>query len=159
RKDAGKPPRNLGITMIAGGFGAVCFALFDVLVQRWGPAWGVGRMLPCIFWINAVLSLGLIPLFRAPLRAIPRASWPWLVGGTVLLGAQSIAFISTIAVYGHATSANIVYAARGLLSVGLVWLIGHWFMNAEQHLGPRVLRFRLFGALMMMSAIVLVVVR
>ncbi|MDZ4286777.1 MAG: DMT family transporter [Prosthecobacter sp.] len=158
RKEVGKPPRNLGVTMIAGGIGAVCFAMFDVLVQRWGPAWGVGHLLPCIFWINAVFSLALIPLFRAPLRAIPRAAWPWLVAGTILLGAQSIVFISTIAAYGHATATNIVYAARGLLSVGLVWLIGHWFMNAEQHLGPRVLRFRLFGALMMMSAIVLVVV-
>jgi hypothetical protein len=81
------------------------------------------------------------------------------LGGTVLLGGQSIVFISTIANYGHATSANIVYAARGLLSVAMVWLIGHWFVNAEQHLGNRVMRWRLGGALMMMSAIVLVVVK
>jgi hypothetical protein len=37
-------------------------------------------------------------------------------------------------------------------------MIGHWFMNAEQHLGPKVMRWRLAGALLMMSAIVLVVV-
>jgi hypothetical protein len=62
-----------------------------------------------------------------------------------------------LAVYGKATSANVVYASRGLLSVLLVWMIGHWFMNQEQQLGARVLRWRLFGAALMLSAIVLVV--
>lgn len=158
QKDASKPPRNLLITFIAGGTGAASFAVFDVLVQKWGPTWGVGRLLPCIFWINALLSFGLIFRFTAPLSAIPRQAWRWLTGGSVLLGVQSILFVSTLAVFGKATSANIVYASRGLLSVALVWLIGHWFMNTEQHLGPKVLRWRLAGALLMMSAIVLVVV-
>ena len=157
RKEAGQPPRNLGITLIAGGVGSICFAVFDVLVQKWGPAWGAGHLLPCIFWINAVLSLGLIPFFSAPLRAVPTQAWPWLVGGSTLLGSQSIIFVSTLAIYGKATSANIIYSSRGLLSVAMVWLIGHWFANQEQHLGPKVMRWRLAGALLMMSAIVLVV--
>jgi drug/metabolite transporter (DMT)-like permease len=158
RKDVSQPPRNLLITFIAGGIGSVAFAVFDVLVQKWGPGWGVGRLLPCIFWINALLSFGLVFRFSAPLSAVPGKAWPWLLGGSVLLGAQSITFVSTIALFGRATSTNIVYAARGLLSVVLVWMIGHWFKNAEQHLGPTVMRWRLAGALMMMSAIVLVVV-
>ncbi len=159
RKDAGQPPRHLLITFIAGGIGAIAFAVFDVLVQKWGPAWGgAGRLLPCIFWINALLSFGLIFRFSAPLSAIRPQAWPWLAGGAVLLGTQSIIFVSTLAIYGKATSANIVYASRGLLSVALVWMIGHWFKNAEQHLGPIVMRWRLAGALLMMSAIVLVVV-
>lgn len=158
RKDADQPPRHLLITFIAGGTGAVAFAVFDVLVQKWGPSWGAGRLLPCIFWINALLSFGLIFRFSAPLSAIPRQAWRWLGGGSLLLGTQSIIFVSTLAVFGKATSANIVYASRGLLSVALVWLIGHWFVNAEQHLGPKVMRWRLAGALLMMSAIVLVVV-
>jgi drug/metabolite transporter (DMT)-like permease len=157
RKDASQPPRNLSITLIAGGLGSICFAVFDVLVQKWGPAWGAGHLLPCVFWINAVLSLGLIPFFSAPLRAVPKQAWPWLVGGSALLGTQSIIFVSTLAVFGKATSANIIYSSRGLLSVAMVWMIGHWFANQEQHLGPKVMRWRLAGALMMMSAIVLVV--
>ncbi len=158
RKDAGKPPRNLAITFIAGGVGAVAFAVFDVLVQKWGPSWGAGRLLPCIFWINALLSFGLVFRFSAPLSAVPGKAWPWLVGGCVLLGIQSITFVSTLAVFGKATSANIVYASRGLVSVLLVWMIGHWFANTEQNLGATVMRWRLAGALLMMSAIVLVVV-
>ena len=78
--------------------------------------------------------------------------------GSALLGVQSITFVSTLAVFGKATNANIVYASRGLLSVVLVWMVGHWFQNAEQHLGPKVMRWRLIGALLMLSAIVLVVV-
>lgn len=158
RKDASQPPRHLLITFVAGGIGSVAFAIFDVLVQKWGPVWGVGRLLPCIFWINAVLSFGLILRFSAPLSAIPGKAWPWLAGGSVLLGVQSITFVSTVAVFGKATSTNVVYSSRGLLSVVLVWMIGHWFKNAEQHLSPTVMRWRLAGAFMMMSAIVLVVV-
>lgn len=158
RKDADKPPRHLLITFIAGGIGSVAFAIFDVLVQKWGPAWGVGRLLPCIFWINALLSFGLIFRFSAPLSTIPGRAWPWLTGGSVLLGLQSITFVSTVAIFGKATATNVVYSSRGLLSVALVWMVGHWFQNAEQHLSPTVMRWRLAGALMMMSAIVLVVV-
>lgn len=158
RKDADKPPQHLLITFIAGGTGSVCFAVFDVLVQKWGPHWGVGRLLPCIFWINAVLSFGLIFRFSAPLSKVPTKAWPWLLGGSALLGIQSITFVSTLAIFGKATNANIVYASRGLLSVALVWLVGHWFHNTEQHLPPTVMRWRLAGALLMMSAIVLVVV-
>ncbi len=157
RKDGDKAPRGLGITLAAGGVGAVCFATFDLLVQKWGPAWGAGHLLPCVFWINALFSFGLIFRFSAPLSAVPRPAWSWLVGGSVLLSVQSIIFVSTLAVYGKATSANIMYASRGLLSVVLVWLVGHWFANAEQNLGSRILRWRMAGALMMMSAIVLVV--
>lgn len=157
KKNQGQSPRGLGITLAAGGVGAICFAVFDILVQKWGPAWGVGRLLPIIFWINALLSCGLVFRFSAPLSAIPKPAWGWLTGGSVLLGTQSIIFVSTLAVYGKATSANIMYASRGLLSVVLVWLIGHWFNNMEKNLGSAVMRWRMAGALMMMSAIVLVV--
>ncbi len=158
RKDAGKTPRGLFITFVAGGIGAVAFAIFDVLVQMWGPTWGAGRLLPCIFWINGILSFGLIFRFSAPLSQVPKQAWKWLTGGAALLSAQSIIFVGTVAMYGKATSANIVYASRGLLSVMLVWMIGHWFMNQEQNLGASVLRWRMVGAAMMLSAIVMVVI-
>ena len=156
RKDRDNAPKNIGITLASGGLGAIFFAMFDVLVQKWGPSWGAGRLLPMIFWMNAGLSFVLIPMFKAPIRAIPRGAWPWLLMGSALISTQSIVFVSTLAIFGKATAANVVYAARGLLSVVLVWFIGHWFLNQEQHLGPRVMRWRLFGAALMLSAIVLV---
>ena len=156
RKDADRHPRGLAITVACGGLGALCFAIFDLLVQKWGPHWGPGRLLPCIFWINGVLSIGLITRFSAPLSAIRREAWPWLLGGCILLASQSILFVRSLALHGNATSANVLYASRGLLSVILVWWIGHWFMNQEQNLGARILRWRLLGASLMLSAIVLV---
>jgi len=61
--------------------------------------------------------------------------------------------------FGDATAMNVVYSARGVWSVAAVWLIGHWFANTEAQLGGGVFRGRLAGALLMTSAIVLVVSR
>jgi hypothetical protein len=142
--------------LVSGGLCSLCFALFDVLMQRWGPQWGAGRLLPLTFWINATLSFSLIAMFKAPLRSMPRAAWGWLVPGSILMGTQSILFVTTIATYGKATSANVIYASRGLMSVIMVWMIGHWFLNQEQYLGARILRWRMVGATLMLAAIVLV---
>ena len=139
RKQDGRRPHNVGITLLSAGFAAATFGTFDVLVQRWGPAWGVGRLLPIVYGMNGVLSLLLIPKFREPLSALPRAAWKWLVPASCLLALQSIVFVGTITVYGRATKANVIYSARGLLSILAVWLVGHWFSNAEQGLGRRTL--------------------
>ena len=159
RTPDGHRPRNVGITLVSAGGAAASFALFDVLVQRWGPAWGAGRLLPIVYAINAVFSLALLATLPAPLSALPARAWKWLVPGTVLLGLQAILFVGTLAVYGQATTANVVYASRGLMSVALVWLVGHHFANDERSLGPRVLAWRLFGAGLMLVAIVLVTTR
>lgn len=159
RKQDGRRPHNVGITLLAAGFAAGSFALFDVLVQKWGPAWGVGRLLPIVFAMNGLLSFSLIPKFREPLSALPRQTWKWLLAGSCLLAVQSIFFIGTLAVWGKAARTNVIYSSRGLLSVVLVWLVGHWFSNLEQGLGRRTLAWRLAGAALMLAAIVLVVTR
>lgn len=156
RRDANQPSRHVGITLVAGGLGSICFALFDVLVQKWTPAWGIGRMVPLIFFFGALLSFALVPFFRAPIREIPRGGWLWLAGGSALLGTQSALFIASFAIFGHATRANILYSSRGLFSVLAVWFVGHWFANEERSAGSVVLRWRLAGALLMMAAIALV---
>lgn len=148
--------RRLVLTLSASILAALCFALFDVLVQKWSPRWGSGRLLPIMAFYTALFSLGLIPMFRAPLRAIPKPAWPCLLGGVGLIGMQSFILITTVAVYGHATSVNIVYSSRGLWSVLAVWWVGHWFSNRECELGAKVLGGRLAGAGLMTAAIILV---
>ncbi len=148
---------HVGRTIATAGLAAGAFAIFDVLVQKWSPTWGLGRFLPLTIGIAGVLSFGFIPRFRAPLSELPRAAWPWLLGGTLLIAGQSVLFVSTIAKWGHAAPVNVIYASRGLWSVLLVWLCGHWVQSREQHLGGRVLAWRLAGATLMMSAIVLVI--
>jgi drug/metabolite transporter (DMT)-like permease len=157
-RTGGAKHHHVGSTIFYAGMSAAAFALFDVLVQRWSPAWGAGCFLPAMFWFVAVFSVVLIPFFRAPVSAIPRAAWPWLLGGCVLIGSQSLMFVMVIVKFRNATATNVVYSSRGLWSVVVVWGVGHWFANREQHLGARVLRWRLAGAMLMMAAIALVMV-
>jgi drug/metabolite transporter (DMT)-like permease len=148
---------HVGRTIATAGLAAAAFAIFDVLVQKWSPAWGLGRFLPLTLATAGALSFGFIPKFRAPLSALPRNAWPWLPGGAVLIAGQSVLFVSTIAKWGQAATANVIFSSRGLCSVLLVWLCGHWVQSREQQLGGRVLAWRLAGAALMMSAIVLVI--
>lgn len=152
-----RPKHAVGRTVITAALAAASFAMSDVLVQKWAPAWGPGRFLPLMFGVVAVLSFGIVPFFSAPLRRVPRVAWGWLVAGSVLLAVQAASMAYTLSVFGDATAVNIVYAARGLWSVIAVWLVGHWFANEEQRLAPAVLRSRLIGAGLMLAAISLVV--
>ena len=136
---------HVPLTILFAGLSAASFAAFDVLVQKWSPSWGPGRFLPVMMAIAAVMSLTLMPMFPAPLRAIPRAAWPWLLAGCSVFSVQAVMFITTIANFRNATAANIMYSSRGLWSVAVVWLIGHWFGNQERHLGLAVFRWRLLG--------------
>lgn len=154
-----RPRHAVGRTVLTAALAAASFALFDVLVQKWSPAWGVGRFLPLTCGTLAVLSFGFIPFFSGPLRAIPRPAWRWLGGGSLLLALQSSMFVYAIGAFGDATVMNIVYSSRGLWSVVAVWLIGHWFANEEQTLAPAILRSRLAGAVLILAAITLVVLR
>lgn len=155
-RTGGRKHLHVGSTILYAGLSAGMFALFDVLVQKWSPAWGAGRFLPAMFWFVAAFSGVLIPFFRGPVSGIAGAAWPWLMSGCVLLGAQSLMFVLGIARYGNATATNVLYSSRGLWSVVAVWVVGHWFANREQHLGASVLRWRLAGALLLLSAIALV---
>jgi drug/metabolite transporter (DMT)-like permease len=153
------PHTHLGQTLLFSLLAAGAYALFDVLVQKWAPQWGAGRFLPIMFAFSAAMSVAFVPFFRQPLWAIPRATWPSLAAGAFAMALQAFTFVSAVAFFGDATSMNVVYSARGVWSVVAVWLIGHWFANTEAHLGASVFRWRLAGAILMTSAIVLVVTR
>lgn len=150
--------RGVRFGLGAGLAAALAFALFDVLVQKWAPAWGAGRLLPLVMALAGAGSLGMIPLFREPLARIARPAWGPLAMGSVCIAVQGILLIGTVAVYGDATAVNVVYSARSLWTVLAVWGVGHWFRNSEQGLGGRVLGRRLVGALLMTVAVVLATV-
>jgi drug/metabolite transporter (DMT)-like permease len=137
---------------------ATAFAVNDVLVQKWAPTWGIGRFLPIMFACVALMSFAFVPLFHAPLREIPRKGRVWVAAGAIILGVQAVGILFAIGRFGDATAVNIVYSLRGMLSVVIVWVVGHWFLNEEQKLGRGVLTKRLIGSALMVSAVVLVVV-
>ncbi|PTY08386.1 hypothetical protein DB347_02045 [Opitutaceae bacterium EW11] len=156
RKDHARPASRRLLPLAAAVAAAASFACCDVLIQKWVPAWGVGRFLPLMFGSVAVLSVALIPRFSAPLTAVPRGAWPWLLGGSTAFAVQAAALAYAIGAFGQATGVNIVYSSRGLWSVLAVWKIGHWFGNEEQAMSAPVLRSRISGAVLMLLAIALV---
>jgi drug/metabolite transporter (DMT)-like permease len=157
--EPGRSATHLARSLAYGFTAAAAFALSDSLQQRWvGPA-GFGHFAPIMFLTIAVLGCGLVPFFRAPLRAMPAASWRWALGGGFLLSVQATAMVYAITTYREVTVTNILYNTRGMWSVVLVWVIGHWFDNSERAHGPRVMLRRLLGAAMLLSAVFLCVRR
>jgi drug/metabolite transporter (DMT)-like permease len=144
-------------TILLSTLAAGSFSLFDVLVAKFSPAWGIGRFLPAMFGWVAVFSLIFIPFFSAPLSKIEAVAWKPLLGGSFFLGFQGLLLICTLGFYGDATAINVIYSSRGLWSVIAVWLVGHWFANEEKNIGSSVFRWRLGGAVLLLAAIVALV--
>ena len=140
-------------TILLSAVAAVSFSLFDVLVAKFSPGWGIGRFLPAMFIWVSVFSLGFVPLFSAPLRSIDRRTWKPLGWGSLFLALQGLVLICSLGFYGDATGINVVYSSRGLWSVLAVWLIGHWFANAERDMGVAVFRWRFGGAFLLLAGI------
>jgi drug/metabolite transporter (DMT)-like permease len=140
------------------GLSALSYSLNDVLLQKWVPAWGSGSYLPPMFLFTALYSFAFVPFFHGSLRSLRADAWTWVGLGATLLALNNAGIVLAIGLWGGATAVNIIYSARGLVSVGLVWAAGHWFASEEQHVGTRVLRFRVAGAALMLGAIILVLV-
>ena len=149
--------RRLALTVGASLLAAACYALFDVLVRKWAPAWGVGRLLPAIMGWAALMSLGLRPAFEGPLTDVPRTARGPMLLGAACMGLQAILLVRTLGVHPDTTRINVVYNSRGLWSVLAVWLVGHWWGNTERHAGRAVLAWRLAGAVLLLGAIVVAV--
>lgn len=137
--------------------GAAAFAMFDVCVQTWSPTWGRGAFLPVMMGMNAVLSVGLIPFFKAPLRSIPRTAWPTLLGAATLIAVQAVAIVASVAFWERVAVSNVVYSSRGLWSLAAVWLLGRYLGAADSGLTPRVVLFRATGALLLFASIIVLV--
>ncbi len=148
--------RRVGFTLLCSTAAAASYAMFDVLVQHWAPAWGVGRFMPLTMIAGAVVSLALLIGFDDGLRGLARPALFWVGWGSLLVGLQAVVFTSTIATWGHAAGANVVYSARGLWTVALIWAFGEWFSHAESSRGPRVMFIRLLGAASLSLAIFLI---
>lgn len=149
--------RNQTFTIASAFLSASAFAYTDVACQKWVPVYGFSRFIPAMFLSTAVLSFGLIPIFRGSLRQLPARTWRWLLSGAIILALQALAMAYVIGIYGHATVVNIVYSSRGMWSVLLVWFAGQWFENNEksEH-GHGVMATRFAGAGLILTAIFVV---
>ena len=134
---------------------SIAFAATDVMQQLWVPAFGFGHFGPVMFMTVGALSFALMPFFSAPLSQMPRPMVIWAFGGGLLLTIQAMGIAYCIAVYQEVTVTNVLYNTRGLWSVALVWVVGHWFSNSEKHVGQSIMTRRLIGALILLAAVYL----
>jgi drug/metabolite transporter (DMT)-like permease len=142
---------------------AAVFALTDLFVQLGVPRVGYPRFAPIMFGTMGVLSLVYLP-------AVLRTSFPrsnqgsvsdkrmtgWLIAGAAILALQSLAMYSAIGLYGSATLTNILYGSRCLWGVLLAWLLAV-LMHKKSGVTPhRVMGRRMIGAILLVSAMALV---
>jgi hypothetical protein len=73
--------------------------------------------------------------------------------GAALLAVQALGLAFALTTYGEATRVNIAYNSRGLWSVMLIWVFGHWFRNTEREAGTQTMLRRLAGASLLVTAI------
>lgn len=149
---------RMGLTTVTALGCALAFAFTDTMIQAWGGGFGVWSFLSLQFVALAVLSLALLPWFGAGSLRAPTGAWKWIAAGTALSAVQAIIITGTIAIWQDAAGVNVVYATRGLWSIGLVWGAGHWMKNTErQTAGGRKMSLRLAGAVLILAAVALAV--
>ncbi|MDX1564659.1 MAG: hypothetical protein R3236_04590, partial [Phycisphaeraceae bacterium] len=149
---------HVGKTIFTAMLAAASYAMFDVLVQKWSGAWGLGTFLPTAMIASAIVSLAFIPRMEpVPQRGKGRMQG-WLAAGAIAISVQSLLIVYAIARYGKAPEINVVYASRGLWSILLIWLVGHWFSSLEATNARSVLGWRFAGAVLMIAAIALLFV-
>jgi len=153
--DAGSSRGKVWFSILTAASGAAAFALFDVCVQLWSPAWGRGAFLPVMFAFSSLLSLSLIPFFQQSLRCIPLAAWPTLLAAALFIAAQALAIVASVAFWQQVAVSNVIYSSRGLWSLLAVWLVGRYLQVSDSGLTPRVLLLRTCGALLLLASIAL----
>jgi drug/metabolite transporter (DMT)-like permease len=144
-------------TVVFALLAAMSFSMFDILVSRWAPAWGTGRLLPAVFGIAAVLSLGFVPWIDRP-QAIAREGvrLPLLIG-TLFIALQAMCIVFTLAAFGDAARVNVVYALRGLWGVVLAWQFARVLGAREADLPRKIMIARLIGAALLTGAVILAI--
>lgn len=145
-----------GLTTVTALGCALAFAFTDTMIQAWGGGFGVWSFLSLQFLALGGLSLTLLPFFGVASLRAPRAAWRWIFAGVVFSATQSVLITATIAIWKDAAGANVLYATRGLWSIGLVWWAGHWVKNTERSTtGGRQMLTRLAGAILILGGVAL----
>ncbi len=150
------PRPSAVLTIVLAILAAGAFACFDVLVQNWAPAWGPGRLLPIVYWMVGVLSLGFLPFVQTQ-KLRDRTILPMLLPGTLLIALQAVCLVFTLANFGDATRANVVYALRGMWGVLLAWYVAVKWGGNEATLPRKVMIVRVLGASLLTASVILVV--
>lgn len=153
-----RPGQHVVLSTLLALLSGVCFALCDLLLQRWAGGFGLWHFLPLMFASVGAQSLLLVPWVGSKGFSAPAAAWRWLLVGAGLTAGQSMLISGTIGWSHDATGVNVIYTLRGLWAIGAVWLVGRHLGNDERaQAGGGVFGRRLIGATLIIAAVVLAV--
>lgn len=133
------------------------FAFSDCLIQTNMKEIGVVWYMFCMYWTTMILSLFVIPFFRAPLSAIPKSAWKWTLGGGTIMSVQAFILVFAMGFFKIAAAANIIYSTRGIWSIVIIWFAGKFIGSDERSIGATQMLKRLAGASLMLIAVAIVV--
>lgn len=131
---------------------AASFSLTDVLVAKTAPQMGLPLFGPWMMGGVAMLSVLVLPVWAWGGLGTG-AGRGWLGWGAGLIGVQALGVLGGIVLSGDPIGVNVVYALRGLWSVGLVAWVGGMVGNREAGLPGRVLGRRAVGAGFLLGAV------
>ncbi|PXA03542.1 hypothetical protein DDZ13_11200 [Coraliomargarita sinensis] len=150
---SGNGTERVGISITLAGLSSLFFAGSDTMVGFYADNFGVSVFLFIAILTNAVLSFAMIPYFREPLRTIPKAAWPWIMAGCLLMGLQALLLNYTLGHYQHVAEINVLYSTRGMWSVIFGALAVRLFQRSSGGNHRRIYILRFLGALLMCLAI------
>jgi uncharacterized membrane protein len=133
-----------------------CFALCDTCFQQWASGWGVFRFGALVFSLSAIAFLGLIPFFRVPWKTLSKTAKSHVLIGSGMCAIPGLCMAVALGKYGHAPEVNVIYSTRALLSILAVRHIGKFIGGTEHTTGHAIFARRIIGALILMSAIALI---
>ncbi len=137
---------------------ATFFALADVFLQKWAPAFGPKTFLALLAGTTGALSLLAMTLLpKAPPLLWNRAT-QWSIGGSALIAAQSVLMGISLAFYDDAVGVNVVYATRGMWSLAVVAWLGPLLGNRERQDSGRAYGIRIIAAILLMAGVVCAVI-
>lgn len=137
---------------------AAFFAVADVFLQMWAPAFGPKTFLALLAGTTGVLSMVAITLLpKAPPIPWNRAT-QWSIGGSVMIAAQSIVLALALALHNDAIGVNVVYATRGIWSLVVVALLGPLLGNRERHESGRAYGIRIIAGILLMAGVICAVI-
>lgn len=152
----GENLQHVGRTILLAGGSALAYASCDALFQIYGGHEEMFVFLPTASFMSGVFAFLLLPFMKNPVTDLPRPARKWLILGCVTLVLQGHGIAVAIGLFQDAAGANIVYSTRGMWSVLLVVLVGHWFHSTEGHISRSLMIRRLLGSALLTLAVVFV---
>lgn len=137
----------------------VGFGVTDIVVAAQAKVYGTQSFIMLVVLVAGGLS-PLFLLFRDKRQKLSLGSWRMAVFGGLLIAMQALGMNLAIGYYEQPTVTNVIYSSRGVIGVGLVWLIGNWFTNVEIiTTPPSIMRKRLIGSVLILLAVALAMMK